>query len=143
MKKFWFLAVALLLVSACGGKDNPDTPTPVTPAAGDITGIWELSSVTTKATVGSVNVSVYVEFISGGTFTLYQKIGEGRYTKFNGKFSFQDGSLSGSYSDGTKWGPYTASLSGETLTLTSAGGKETDTYKKVSAIPESVLSNVY
>ena len=33
-------------------------------------------------------------------------------------------------------------MSGSNLTLTTPGGKEVDTYRKVSAIPESVLNNL-
>lgn len=141
MKKLLFLAAsALLLFTACK-KDGPDGPDPVVKS--DIEGVWELSSVAVKASVGSVSVSVFVEFVSDGNFTLYQKIGEGRYTKFTGKYTFKEGTLSGTYSSGKTWGPYKAALSGDTLTLTSAGEKEVDTYKKVSAVPESVTSNVY
>lgn len=141
MKKFLLMAACALALVACK-KDDGGDPTP-TPATG-VVGIWELSSVTTKAVVGDVQVSVYVDFTNGGNFTLYQKIGEGRYTKFTGTYTLtSDGKLSGSYSGGSSWGPYDAAVSGETLTLTSAGGKEVDTYKKISAIPENVLQNLY
>ena len=97
-----------------------------------------------RNSVGNVQVSVYIEFASGGSFTLYQKIGEGRYTMFTGSYSLSaDNKLSGSYNGGSAWGPYDVALSGGTLTLTSAGGKEVDTYKKISAIPESVTGNLY
>ena len=80
MKKIFVLAAMLLVFAACGeNKDNPDTPAP---SQASLTGIWELSSVTTKAAVGSTSVSIYVEFASGGSFSLYQKIGDGRYSHF-------------------------------------------------------------
>ena len=144
MKKFFAFAVVLLGLVACGGqnKDNPDT-TPVLTKE-NLVGAWELSSVSTKATVGSETVNVYVDFASSGSFSLYQKIGQGRYTKFDGTFSVSaDGKLSGKYSGGASWGPYEGAVSGSTLTLTSAGGNEVDTYKKVAAIPDSVFSNLY
>lgn len=141
MKKLFAMATVLLALVACSGKkNNPDDPKP---AKVDITGVWELTTVTTKATVGSVNVSVYIDFVSGGTFNLYQKIGDGRYTQFTGKYTFADGKLSGSYDGGATWGPYTAEVNGSTLTLTTAGGKEVDTYKKISSIPTSVTDNLY
>ena len=142
----------LLVLAACGGKDNPDTPSP-TPGGGggggsttklDVTGSWELSNVETKVSVGSVNVSVYISFTSDGSFTLYQKIGEGRYTRFTGTYTVSaDNKLSGKYSNNAAWGPYTAAMASGKLTLTSAGGKEVDTYTKISAIPSSVTQNIY
>ena len=152
MKKIFALAAVLLTIAACGGKDNPDTPSP-TPGGGgdggsttklDVTGSWELSGVETKVSVGSVNVSVYITFDSGGSFTLYQKIGEGRYSIFTGTYTLSsDNKLSGKYSNNATWGPYSAALSGGKLTLTSAGGKEVDTYTKISSIPAAVSGNIY
>jgi len=152
MKKLFALAAVLLTIAACGGKDNPDTPSP-TPGGGggggsttklDVTGSWELSNVETKVSVGSVNVSVYISFTSDGSFTLYQKIGEGRYTRFTGTYTVSaDNKLSGKYSNNAAWGPYTAAMASGKLTLTSAGGKEVDTYTKISAIPSSVTQNIY
>ena len=155
MKKLFALAAVLLTIAACGGKDNPDTPSP-TPGGGgsgggastttkvDVTGSWELIGVETKVSVGSVNVSVYITFDSGGSFTLYQKIGEGRYSVFTGTYTMSsDNKLSGKYSNNAAWGPYTAALSGGKLTLTSAGGKEVDTYTKISSIPAAVSGNTY
>ncbi|MBE6252168.1 MAG: hypothetical protein E7109_01440 [Bacteroidales bacterium] len=152
MKKLFALAAVLLTIAACGGKDNPDTPSP-TPGGGggggsttklDVTGSWELSNVETKVSVGSVNVSVYISFTSDGNFTLYQKIGEGRYTRFTGTYTVSaDNKLSGKYSNNAAWGPYTAAMASGKLTLTSAGGKEVDTYTKISSIPTSVTQNIY
>lgn len=152
MKKLFALAAVLLTIAACGGKDNPDTPSP-TPGGGggggsttklDVTGSWELSNVETKVSVGSVNVSVYISFTSDGSFTLYQKIGEGRYTRFTGTYTVSaDNKLSGKYSNNAAWGPYTAAMASGKLTLTSAGGKEVDTYTKISSIPAAVSGNTY
>lgn len=152
MKKLFALAAVLLTIAACGGKDNPDTPSP-TPGGGggggsttklDVTGSWELSNVETKVSVGYVNVSVYISFTSDGNFTLYQKIGEGRYTRFTGTYTVSaDNKLSGKYSNNAAWGPYTAAMASGKLTLTSAGGKEVDTYTKISSIPTSVTQNIY
>ena len=140
MKKLLTILACVALFAGCH-EDNPEP----TPAQLDVTGSWELSSVTTKASVGSVSVSVYVAFAADNSFILYQKIGEGRYTKFEGSYNLdkEAGTLSGSYAAGSAWGPYSASRDGNTLTLTSAGGKEVDTYKKVDAIPDSVTENIY
>ena len=134
--KLWMAAVAaaLLLVS-CGNKEEK--------VSLSVDGCWELTSVTTKsATVGSETVSVYIEFASA-SFTLYQKIGKGRYTRHTGSFQLDQKAktLSGSYSDGSSWGPYEVACSGENLSLTK--DSETDTYKKIEAIPAAVASNTY
>ena len=140
MKRILLAALFLAVLAGCGKKEPED----LTPAV-DVTGSWELSSVTTRATVGSEQVSVYLVFDASGTFEIYQKIGAGRYTRFNGKYSLnkEEKLLSGTYADGTAWGPYEASLDGTTLTLAKPGGKEVDTYKKVDSIPESVTGNTY
>lgn len=141
MKKYLLMAACALALVACK-KDGGEEPAPV--PAQSIVGTWELVSVATKATVGDIQVSVYVDFNTSGNFTLYQKIGQGRYTKFTGTYTLtSDNKLAGSYADGSTWGPYDAVVSGDALTLTSAGGKEVDTYKKISAIPENVTGNLY
>lgn len=136
MKKFWLLAVAVTLFAACT-KNNVSTL--------DVTGAWELTNVATKATVGTETVNVYVDFASAGTFTLYQKLGQGRYTVFNGTYTVDAaaGTLSGKYSGGKTWGPYSATAEGNTLTLTTEGGKEVDTYQKIDAVPDAVKNNTY
>lgn len=141
MKKLLLMAACVLAMVACK-KEGGDEPGPAQEQS--IAGIWELTSVATKAAVGDVQVSVYIEFTNNGNFTLYQKIGEGRYTKFTGTYVLSsDGKLSGAYSTLTNWGPYDVSLNGDTLALTSAGGKEVDTYKKIASIPENVINNIY
>jgi hypothetical protein len=142
MKKLLLIFACLGLFAACQ-ENNPDDPGKKDQV--DVTGVWELVSVATKANVGSVTVNVYIDFAADNSFTLYQKIGEGRYTKFSGSYKLdkETGALSGSYSGGSAWGPYTAARSGGSLTLTSAGGKEVDSYKKLDSIPSSVTENVY
>lgn len=131
---FFALAALALLALSCK-KDDP-TPAPTD----SLVGCWELSSVQTKASVGTVSVNVYIDFAES-SFTLYQKLGEGRYTKFTGSWGATDGSVSGKYSNGTSWGPYSYSLSGNSLSLSK--GSETDVYSRVDAVPASVTGNVY
>lgn len=141
-----FLAAGMLLLGGCNKQPEPggggDSGGGGGEVAVSVEGSWELTSVATKASVGSVNVSVYITFGSG-QFTLYQKIGEGRYTQFTGTYTLVKNTLSGKYSTDKAWGPYTVSGSGTSLTLTTAGGKEADTYKKIGSIPSSVLENLY
>lgn len=132
--------VALCLLTACGKNKQPDKQETKAPA---VAGVWELSDIVTKASIGSVNVSVYLDFASDGSFALYQKIGEGRYTKFTGTYIVDKSSLSGKYADGKAWGPYKAEVNGSTLTLVKEGGSETDTYRKIDAVPAEITSNLY
>lgn len=128
---------ALLSFAACGSKDNPDKQKD----ALDFTGEWKLTDIQTKAAaIGGVQVSVYLSF-ENGSFTLYQKIGEGRYTKLTGTYSLEGELLSGSYSSGDKWGAsYNVSVDGDTLTLIPVDGTEKDIYKKTS-IPDDVKTS--
>ena len=108
-----------------------------------VVGSWELARIETKSPkIGDQEVSIYITF-TDKAFTLYQKIGLGRYTKFVGSYTFDGSSLSGSYTGGKAWGPYEATLEGESLTLAFPEGQERDIYTKIDAIPESVTSNVY
>lgn len=140
MKKILFVLTSLALLAGCHRTDPED----LTPAV-DVTGSWELSNVTTRVTVGSEQVSVYLVFSTSGSFDIYQKIGAGRYTHFTGNYTLnkEEKILSGTYADGTRWGPYEAALQGTTLSLNHPGGTEVDSYKKIDAVPESVTGNVY
>ena len=127
------MAAALALVmSACSKEDN------------DICGEWHLSdiSVVTKAQE-PYDISVYLAFSKTGTFDLYQKLQEGKYVHYTGKWEMADGQLYGYYTDGTPWGAgsYGVSLSSKTLKLTANNGLgEVTTYKR-EKIPSSVKEN--
>lgn len=138
MKKFLFAAVLLSVIAGCKPK------TPETPKI-DVTGAWEMASVSTKVNVGGEQVSVYLDFAAEGGFTLYQKIGAGRYTVFTGSYTVdqENKQLSGTYSSGKEWGPYGCTLAENSLTLVTASGGEIYTYSRVDSVPSSVLSNLY
>ncbi|MBP5676058.1 MAG: lipocalin family protein [Bacteroidales bacterium] len=139
-RALYIIAVAAsCLLVACGKDNKPGKD--ITASA--VAGSWELSEIVTKASIGSVDVSVYLDFTQDGTFTLYQKIGEGRYTKFSGTFTLEKNLLSGNYSDRKPWGPYNVTLEDSRLSLTKTEGTETDTYKKIDAVPSEVTSNLY
>lgn len=129
------VAAVLTLTAVSCGKSNKDKDEL------SIDGTWELYSVETKtATVGTVSVDVYLEF-KDGSFLLYQRIGEGRYTRFDGSYLLKKKELTGTYAGGKAWGPYEVELTESDLILTK--GSEKDTYKKIASIPEKVLSNMY
>ena len=138
MKKLLTAAAAALLFLGCGPV-QPEKP------KFDVTGSWELISVDTKVSIGDTEVSVYLDFSADGSFALYQKLGEGRYSAFSGTWGLdlEASQLSGTYSDATAWGPYDCACENDVLTLAFPGGSETDSYKKIDGIPASVTGNVY
>lgn len=125
-------ALAVLLISvSCGKKEKPM----------DITGEWNLVALETRAaSIGDQTVDVYISFVSGGGFEMYQMLGTGRYRKYSGTWTLTGKTLTGKYSDGTQWGSsYEVQKEDDMMTLSSASG-ETGTYKK-SSIPASVRSD--
>lgn len=131
--------VALSLAALSCGKSNKDNET----KALNVTGSWVLSRIETKApAVGDVPVEIYIDFAES-SFTLYQKLGEGRFTLFKGTYTVTGTVLSGKYSDGKEWGPYDMELTEEQLVLSRTDGVERDIYTKIDAIPATVTSNVY
>ncbi len=136
MKRFLLiLAVALVAAAACR-KDNPQS------VAGSIEGEWELVSVslgTKSAVVGDETVTVYIEFASGGEFSLYQQLGAGRFAAYGGSWTLSGETLSGKYSDGSSWAcDYSVKLEESTLVLTTLTGGDVYTYRSCT-IPDSVI----
>lgn len=123
------LSVAFAFVS-CGGDSGEEGPV----VSEAIVAEWHLISVSGISSVPQV----YVNFAKDMSFELYQKIGEGRYRKFEGTYSVAGSTVSGKYSDGEKWGSdYAASFEGERLVLTAQNGsEEVCTYEK-KALSES------
>lgn len=123
------LALSVLLASvACGEKNEG-------PAVSEkIVAEWHLISVSGMTSAPQV----YVDFSQDLSFVLYQKIGEGRFRKYDGTYTVTGSVVSGKYSDGEKWGSdYEASFEGEKLILTAQNGSsEVCTYEK-KALPDT------
>jgi len=150
---------AAFALQSCGEETNPTNNGGGTSGGGtttttsDISGEWHLTNLETKSiTYSGVKVDVYVSFEKSGAFTLYQMVGEGRYTVHTGNYTLSKGVLSGTYTVGTTtkaWGStYQVSVSGSTMTLSALSSEdqttivEVTTYKKES-IPSSVKNNTY
>jgi len=142
-RAFVMAALAALTFAFSGCKpDNPEEGGEQTPKS-PLAGTWELTAVSTKVAVGNVDVSVYLVFTEKD-FEIYQKIGEGRYTKFDGTYVYgADKNLSGKYSNERPWGPYAVEFASDNKTLTLSIGNESDTYKKIDAVPQTVMDNLY
>lgn len=142
MKRYiiMILAASMMMLVGCKEKEGNKIPQAV--------GEWELTSMQTKSvTVGSVKVSVYVNFAADGTFALYQTVGEGRPRKYTGTWTQTERMLDGKYSDGKAWGSaytITEESTDDVLVLQQAldgaSSVEVDTYKKTT-IPESVIKD--
>ena len=78
--------------------------------------------------------AVYIEFNADLTFEIYQKVGEGRYRRYDGTYVVTENIVTGEYSDGEDWGSgYTAAFEDEILVLTADNGSgEVCRYEKAS-----------
>ena len=96
-------------------------------ALSQIVGEWHYSGVEE-----GVQEDIWIAFSQDMTFELYQKVGEGRYRRYDGTYTVTGSVVSGSYSDKKKWGSdYDASFDGEKLVLTAKNGSaEVCTYEK-------------
>lgn len=138
MKRFISIAALMLLCLITTGCPDKPVEEPFS-----VTGEWQLSQISTKASIGGQTVDVYVAFNEDGSFELYQMIGTGRYRKFTGTWSLLEKVLSGSYTGGGKWASdYNVELdeARTTMTLTTLDGSETTVYRK-QAIPADVKEN--
>ena len=133
MKKILYILLALFILAGCKGKEKKVL---------DITGDWQLTTISVKASYGSETVDVYLRFKEDNTFELYQMLGTGRYRVYSGNWAITENVLTGSYSDGKKWGAsYEVEMDDNKnlLTLTTVSDNpETDTYKR-SSIPQNVI----
>ncbi len=136
MKKLIIAALMLLALASCD-KEKAGK-------ALDISGDWNITEISTKAAeIGGVTLDIWISFKADKSFTMYQKIGQGRYDSYSGSWSISGTRLTGTYSDGKKWATeYDVALEdgGNSLILTSITG-ETDTYAK-GTIPPEVLNNI-
>ncbi|HIR82998.1 MAG TPA: lipocalin family protein [Candidatus Cryptobacteroides pullicola] len=115
------IVTAALIVGAAGcNKNKPDN------IGTEMVGQWELTGAefaTRSITVGDEVLTVYIDFQEGGTFRLYQQLGEGRFAYFNGTWAVAGDVVSGRYSDNTPWASeYRVSVDGDTLTMTAESG---------------------
>lgn len=132
-----FVLSIALFASACGGsKENgPEVST-------EIIAEWHLTSVSGLST--SAVPDVYIEFAPEMWFELYQKVGDGRYRKYEGFYTVSGSVVSGQYSDGEKWGSdYKVSFEDGKLVMTAQNGSaEVCTYEK-KALPETDKADAY
>ena len=132
LKIMILLAVSLIMAS-CGSEKQPKVL--------DITGQWELADIvdTKSVQIGSEKIEIYIDFKEDNTFSLWQKLGEGRHKKYEGTWTLTETVLTGKYSDGKAWGAsYEVSREEGTLTMSEQkAGMQTYIYNSCT-IPSSL-----
>jgi len=143
-KKLFYIAAAAVLSAVIAVSCNKE-PQQEEQSCPQITGCWELTDISVKSPkIGDISISVYLEFREDKSFSIYQMIGQGRYSVFEGNYDlYQDETVSGKYSSGKAWGPYSVTVGDKTLTMKIAEGTETDVYTRVDGIPDTVKNNTY
>lgn len=121
------IALAALFFAASCDK-TPETSTAIVAE-------WHLIEMTGVS--ASDLPSVFIDFKADMTFQIYQKIGEGRYRRYDGTYLVTENLVTGEYSDKESWGSgYTASFEGDILVLAADNGSgEVCKYEKASLDP--------
>ena len=123
--RIMILAAALCAAASC--KKAPETSTAIVAE-------WHLVEMT--GVEHSALPQVYIEFKADYSFELYQKVGQGRFRKYDGTYAVAETIVTGKYNDGEDWGSgYVASFEGdgEILVMTAENGSgEVCKYEKSS-----------
>lgn len=126
--------VCVALLSSCGKEPTADS------GLKGLEGEWKLESFA-DVPAADEEMDVYVKF-EKGRFELFQKLGGGHYSKYDGTYSVSGSVLSGKYSDGVAFGStYRVEIEGDAMTMHSqtstASAAEVCVYVR-SSIPDSV-----
>lgn len=133
MKKIIYtLLTTALLALSFGCSDDDDQPRNI---PSEVVGEWHLEN---WINLTPAEFDVYMEFLSDGTFHIYQRVETPVFVRYSGDFTTNGNLLTGRYSSGDRWGAdYEYTVNGDVLTLTSKIGSEVSTFKKTT-IPEEV-----
>ena len=133
--RIMILAAALCAAVSC--KKAPETSTAIVAE-------WHLIEMT--GVEASALPQVYIDFKADYSFELYQKVGQGRFRKYDGTYAVAEKVVTGKYDDGEDWGSgYEASFEadGEILVMTADNGSgEICKYEKAS-LDQSEKDNAY
>lgn len=126
MKRIYGYIITLALIAFAAGC-KPEKK----PADSKIAGSWELMDIqyTKAAQIDGQTMEVLLTFDAAGTFTMSQKLGEGRFRDYSGNWILDSDVLSGTYSDGKAWGAsYRIFIEDDTLSMTPVGKEVPETY---------------
>ena len=136
MKRISPYIIAAFTILAAAGCKEKETPVDYNIF---IVGDWrfmpeEFDEETTK---------VHLSFMEDNGFDLYQKIGDGRYRHYSGRWEVKGNTLSGEYSAGTSWGSSYAltSIGTDTLVMTALNGSEDVMKYAREAIPVEITDD--
>lgn len=135
MKRIAYIITILLIAAGCTEKPA-DTPVKGKTLTERIAGEWH-------CTISELDTDLYLEILSDSSFGLYQKIGDGSYRLYKGKWSLDEESetLSGKYNDGTSWGSiYKVKMSEDNnlMTLIPEASKDEEHLYNKTEIPSNV-----
>lgn len=129
MKKILFILTIILLTVTTGCKKDKN---PIDYKS-LVIGEWHCAPT-------NIDADIHAVFEEDGSFDLYQRVGEGRYRHYEGTWSSDKSTLSGTYSDGSDWGSsYKMDFDDDnTMILTALNGsEEVMTYLR-EAVPAEV-----
>lgn len=119
----------LLILAGCGEKNGSDNQKST---AELLCGEWHSTTLT-------VSGDIYLDFNDDKSFEMYQKIGDGSYRLYRGKWNIENDILTGKYNDGENWAAsYDVAIEGKSLALTSKNDAAEVTKYTSCTIPEEV-----
>ena len=128
MKRLLYFITAVALLVSCSGKNGGKELTLEEKLCAE----WHSTSL-------AIDADIFLNFIEGGTFEMYQQIGEGAYRLYGGTWGLDGNILTGKYSDGEDWAAaYDIIISDKTLTLTSKNDAAEESKFTRAAIPADV-----
>lgn len=135
MKQLSIICAALLMCIAAGCEKQEEKP--------QEEGLKDIVCGEWHATIQSADAELYAGFASDGTFELYQKVGEGFFRLYKGKWEVENDIISGKYNDGSVWASaYKVQMSGkDSMVWTSQNDAAEKTAYKRTEIPEDVKKN--
>ena len=137
-----FLAVAALLIVACkpnGGSGSGTTNGPKWENSGSVIGEWSLNSWAGNEEAAP---KVYIVFNEDNSFDMYQQSYSVLWFHYDGVWSLNGTTLSGTYTDGTPWvSSYTVAFSKEPklIRLTKQGDKDDVSIYSATEIPDDII----
>ena len=157
LTKIFFAVVAAVFALSCAADKEEAAPTPPAVdyfgpiyndgvdwiAEGSVVGKWELTLLNGNG--GEMMPKVYMELMEDGTFNLYQRATSVEWLHYTGTYTFEEGILSGVYSDDVKWSEtYNVEFAEEPLRMRfiPVNSKTIYIYTAIEEIPETVVTHV-
>lgn len=145
MRIFKFFCVAfasLALMAGCSksdnGGNNNNNNNNNQDGKGTVVGQWHLVSWSNLTAA-----DVYLSFTETGAFEIYQRVYSPEYVHYDGTYAYDNGVLSGIYSDSKSWASnYNVSFNadGTQMKLTSVTSSDDVSVYEQATIPDEILS---